>query len=58
MDARDNGNKNPFDNTLYCLEWIASAMEAARRHKEQRSAARQAEGGREARSAAEAESIE
>jgi hypothetical protein len=37
MDARNNGDKNPFDNTLYCLEWIATAMEAARRHNEQRS---------------------
>jgi hypothetical protein len=35
MDARKNGDENPFDNTLYCLEWIASAMDAARRHKEQ-----------------------
>ncbi len=37
MDARDNGENNPFDNTIYCLEWIACAMEAARRHKEQQS---------------------
>ncbi len=37
MDARDNGENNPFDNTIYCLEWIACAMDAARRHKEQQS---------------------
>lgn len=35
MDAEDNGNNNPFDNRLRSLEWIACAMNAARRHKEQ-----------------------
>jgi hypothetical protein len=36
MDARDNGNNNPFENSLCCLEWIASAIDAARRHNEQK----------------------
>lgn len=43
MDARNNGDGNPFDNSLYCLEWIASAIDAARRHNEQRAAERRAE---------------
>jgi hypothetical protein len=35
MDARDNGgNNNPFSNPLCSLEWIACAMDAARRHKQ------------------------
>jgi hypothetical protein len=37
MDARKNGDDNPFDNSLYCLEWIASAIDAARRHNAKRS---------------------
>lgn len=35
MDAKDNGTSNPFTDTLCSLEWIASAMNAARRYKEQ-----------------------
>lgn len=34
MDAKKNGTDNPFADTCHSLEWIASAMEAARRHKE------------------------
>lgn len=34
MDAKDNGTSNPFADTLCSLEWIACAMEAARRHTE------------------------
>ncbi|MBN1239602.1 MAG: hypothetical protein JXB36_13945 [Gammaproteobacteria bacterium] len=36
MDARDNGNNNPFANGICSLEWIACAMDAARRHNERR----------------------
>ncbi|HEX7079946.1 MAG TPA: hypothetical protein VF329_02895 [Gammaproteobacteria bacterium] len=36
MDAKDNGTCNPFADTLCSLEWIASAMDAARRHNEQK----------------------
>jgi hypothetical protein len=35
MDARDNGGNNPFRNPLCSLEWIACAMDAARRYKQQ-----------------------
>lgn len=38
MDARDNGNSNPFANTICSLEWIACAMDAARRHNERQDA--------------------
>jgi hypothetical protein len=34
MDAKDDGMENPFADTLLSLAWIASAMEAARRHAE------------------------
>lgn len=43
MDARDNGNDNPFTNTLCSLEWISCAMDAARRHKQQESDAQAGE---------------
>ena len=36
MDAKDNGTGNPFSDQLSSLEWIASAMEAARRHNERK----------------------
>ena len=36
MDARDNGNSNPFANSICSLEWIACAMDAARRHNEKK----------------------
>lgn len=36
MDAKDNGRSNPFTDTVCSLEWIASAMDAARRHTEQK----------------------
>ena len=48
MDARDNGENNPFENTLCCLEWVAFAMEAARRHNEEKSVQRRPENGAEA----------
>ena len=32
MDARDDSNVNPFSSTLHSLEWISSAIDAARRH--------------------------
>ena len=34
MDAQDNGSSNPFSNPICSLEWIACAMDAARRHKQ------------------------
>ena len=34
MDAKNNGPDNPFADTVHSLEWIASAMEAAKLHKE------------------------
>ena len=35
MDARDHGERtSDRKNTICSLEWIALAMEAARRHKE------------------------
>lgn len=34
MDAKKNGTENPFADTVHSLEWITSAMDAARRHKE------------------------
>jgi len=34
MDAKKNGTNNPFADTVHSLEWITSAMDAARRHKE------------------------
>lgn len=35
MDAKDDRAPNPFTDTLCSLEWIACAMDAARRYKEQ-----------------------
>lgn len=32
MDAQDNGMDNPFADTSYSLEWVATAMAAARQH--------------------------
>lgn len=34
MEAKKNGTNNPFADTVHSLEWITSAMDAARRHKE------------------------
>lgn len=34
MDAKDHGERSPAKNSICSLEWIAWAMEAARRHKE------------------------
>ncbi|HEX6994010.1 MAG TPA: hypothetical protein VF339_07660 [Gammaproteobacteria bacterium] len=34
MEAKNNGTKNPFADTVHSLEWITSAMDAARRYKE------------------------
>jgi len=34
MDAKKNGTDNPFADIVHSLEWIASAMDAARRHRE------------------------
>ena len=35
MDAKDHGERTSDDQNRICrLEWIALAMEAARRHKE------------------------
>ena len=42
MEAKDDGMENPFVDTLFSLEWIASAMDAARRHTEERRRARAA----------------
>jgi len=36
MDAKDNGSCNPFSDQLCSLEWIACAMDAARRHNERK----------------------
>jgi hypothetical protein len=57
MNARDNGENNPFENTLYCLEWISSALDAARRHNEQKADRRKDEDAadRTPRSAADSE---
>lgn len=43
MEAKDDGMENPFANTLLSLEWVASAMEAARRHTERQRGARPAD---------------
>jgi len=43
MEAKDDGMENPFADTLLSLEWIASAMDAARRHTERRRNARAAD---------------
>jgi hypothetical protein len=34
MDGKDRVERTPDDNGICSLEWIAWAMEAARRHKE------------------------
>jgi hypothetical protein len=34
MDAKDHGEHSPDKNSICSLEWIALAIEAARRHKE------------------------
>jgi hypothetical protein len=34
MDSRDHGNRESSNSTICSLEWIALAIEAARRHKE------------------------
>jgi hypothetical protein len=34
MDAKDHGEQSANENNICRLEWIAWAMEAARRHKE------------------------
>jgi hypothetical protein len=34
MDARDHGEQETHKNSICRLEWIAWAIEAARRHKE------------------------
>jgi hypothetical protein len=34
MDAKDHGEHSPEKNSICSLEWIALAIEAARRHKE------------------------
>lgn len=34
MDAKDHGEQSVDKNSICRLEWIAWAMEAARRHKE------------------------
>jgi len=34
MDAKDHGERSSAKNSICSLEWIAWAMEAARRHKE------------------------
>ena len=34
MDAKDHGELSSTKNSICSLEWIAWAMEAARRHKE------------------------
>lgn len=34
MDADKHGTENPFAHTARSLEWIFSAMDAARCHKE------------------------
>ena len=34
MDAKDHGERSSIKNSICSLEWIAWAMEAARRHKE------------------------
>ena len=34
MDAKDRGEPTANKNSICSLEWIALAMEAARRHKE------------------------
>ncbi len=34
MDAKDRGEPTASKNSICSLEWIALAMEAARRHKE------------------------
>jgi hypothetical protein len=47
MDARDNGESNPFENPLCCLAWIADAIDAARRHNEQRQGRDPADGSSE-----------
>lgn len=41
MDAKDDGLENPFIDTILSVEWVASAMEAARRHTEKQREARQ-----------------
>lgn len=43
MEAKDDGMDNPFTDTLLSLEWVASAMEAARRHTEEQREARSAD---------------
>jgi hypothetical protein len=35
MDSTDHGEREPIKNNICSLEWIAWAMEAARRHKEE-----------------------
>jgi hypothetical protein len=34
MDAKDHGDESSTKNSICSLEWIAWAMEAARRHKD------------------------
>ena len=34
MEAKDHGEHSPDKNSICSLEWIALAIEAARRHKE------------------------
>lgn len=34
MDAKDHGDQHPEKNSICRLEWIAAAIDAARRHKE------------------------
>ena len=34
MDGKDHVDREPTKNNICSLEWIAWAMEAARRHKE------------------------
>jgi hypothetical protein len=34
MDSKDPAEREPIKNSICSLEWIAWAMEAARRHKE------------------------
>jgi hypothetical protein len=34
MDSKDHDDREPSKNTICSLEWIALAMDAARRYKE------------------------
>jgi len=36
MDAKDHGEHSLYKNSICSLEWIAWAIDAARRHKKER----------------------